>query len=131
AAPLGSRSEQGVNAALQRPDAQQLIARIRQAQLDQVLQGKFGVQATAKAAAPELMSHLAELAGAKKDREGTRHGRARRDADAIRAGELVLTVSGDRVERHASLNVHAWLEDLSTPELEAFAASRLVPERYA
>jgi hypothetical protein len=127
---LGYTQQKTVKALLERPDAQQLIARIRQAQLDQVLQGKFGVQATARAAAPEVMAHLTELAGAKKDRDGNRQGRARRDADAIRAGELVLTVSGDKVERSASLNVHAWLEDLSTPELEAFAASGIVPERY-
>jgi lambda repressor-like predicted transcriptional regulator len=127
---LGYRSQQSVNAVLQRPDAQQLIARIRQAQLDQVLQGKFGVQATARAAAPEIMSHLTELAGARKDREGNRLGRARRDSDAIRASELVLTVSGDKVERHASLHVHAWLEELSDQELEAYATSGTVPERY-
>jgi lambda repressor-like predicted transcriptional regulator len=128
---LGYRSQQSVNAVLQRPDAQQLIARIRQAQLDQVLQGKFGVQATAKAAAPEVMAHLSELAGARKDREGNRQGRARRDADAIRAGELVLTVSGDKVERHASLNVHlTLLEEMSEQELETFVDSGAWPARY-
>jgi hypothetical protein len=128
---LGYTQQCSVAAVLKRPEAQRLVALVRQAQLEQVLQGRFGVVAQAKAAAPEVMSHLTELAGARKDAEGTRRGRARRDADAIRAGELVLTVSGDKVERHAHLTVHAeLLQELSEPELEVLARDGTWPERY-
>jgi lambda repressor-like predicted transcriptional regulator len=128
---LGYSQQCSVAAVLKRPEAQRLIALVRQAQLEQVLQGRFSVAAQAKAAAPDVMAHLTELAGARKDTEGTRCGRARRDADAIRAADLVLTVSGDKVERRADLHLHAWLEELSDAELETFASSGVVPERYA
>jgi hypothetical protein len=32
------------------------------------------------------------------------------------------------VERRADLHLHAWLEELSGPELETFASSGVVPE---
>ena len=86
--------------------------------------------AAAKAAAPAVMEHLAELAGGQKDRStGERKGRAKRDSDAIRAGEVVLTVSGDKTERTAHLHVHV-LEELSDHELETLAKDGLWPERY-
>lgn len=71
-----------------------------------------------------------ELAGAKKGTDGERLGRARRDADALRAAELTLTVSGHKVERTASLHLHVF-EEMSDPELEAYAERGTWPERYA
>jgi hypothetical protein len=56
-------------------------------------------------------------------------GRARRDADALRAAELTLTVSGDKVERKAHLHLHV-LEEMSEAELEALAGQGVWPERY-
>ena len=87
--------------------------------------------ATAKAAAPAVMEHVAELAGGVKDgASGERKGRAKRDADAIRAADLLLTTSGDKVERKATLHLHV-LEQLSDQELEAFSARGEWPERLA
>jgi hypothetical protein len=127
---LGYATVNGVKRVLEQPEVVRLIEVIRQAQLDRVLQGTYGVQAQAKAAAPEVMAHVTELAGARKDRAtGERIGRARRDADALRAGELVLTVSGDRIERKAVAHFHM-LEEMSEAELEALAASGTWPERY-
>jgi len=77
------------------------------------------------------MEHMAELAGGRKDRaSGERTGRAKRDADAIRAADLVLTTSGDKVTRTAHYHLHV-LEQLSDAELEAFSARGEWPERLA
>lgn len=126
---LGYATVNAVTRVLQQPAVQQLIARIREAQLERVLQGNYGVAAAAKAAAPTVMEHVTELAGGKKAADGTRAGRARRDADALRAAELTLTVSGDKVERKATLHLHV-LEEMSEAELEALAAGGVWPERY-
>jgi hypothetical protein len=61
------------------------------------------VSAAAKVAATAIAEHLAELAGGKKDPEGQRMGRARRNADAISAVDLVLTLSSVKIEHRASL----------------------------
>src|SRR5262245_9181779 len=75
------------------PVVQRIVQLIRDEQLARVLRGEFGVQSQARAAAPAIMQNLTELAGAAApDTEGKRAGRARRDADSIRAGELVLDV---------------------------------------
>jgi hypothetical protein len=127
---LGYATVNGVKRVLEQPEVVRLIEVIRQAQLDRVLQGTWGVQAQAKAAAPLVFEHVTELAGARKDRAtGERIGRARRDADAIRAAELTLTVSGDKVERKAMLHLHL-LEELSEAELEALASRGEWPARY-
>ena len=127
---LGYATVDGVNRVLKQPAVMRLIELIRQAQLDRVLQGTYGVQATAKAAAPAVMEHVAELAGGVKDRRtGERRGRARRDADALRAGELLLTVSGDKVERKAILHAHLF-EQMSDQELERLAKDAEWPERF-
>ena len=126
---LGYAKLETITRVLQQPEVVRLIEVIRQAQLERVLQGTYGVAAQAKAAAPEVFAHVAELAGAKKDRAtGQRIGRARRDADAIRAADLVLTTSGDKVERKAHLHLHL-LEQLSDRELESFVARGEWPER--
>jgi hypothetical protein len=126
---LGYATLNGVNRVLQQPEVVRLIEVIRRAQLERVLQGTYGVQAQANAAAPEVMAHVTELAGAQKQADGTRRGRAKRDADALRAAELTLTVSGHKVERQAHLHLHV-LEEMSEAELEALAASGTWPERY-
>jgi len=108
-----------------------IVALVRDAQGERVLRGEYGVIAQAKAAAPTVMEHVTELAGGRKDKTtGERLGRARRDADAIRAADLVLTTSGDKVERKALLHLHV-LEQLSDQELEAFSATGAWPERLA
>jgi len=116
--------------ALKHPAVQRLIEVIRRAQVERVLTGEYGVAAQAKAAAPAVMEHVTELAGAKKDRAtGERRGRAKRDADALRAAELTLTVSGHKVERTAHVHLHV-LEEMSEAELERLAAAGEWPERY-
>jgi len=115
--------------ALRHPAVVRIVALVREAQLERVLRGEYGVMAAAKAAAPTVMEHVAELAGGRKDKAtGARVGRAKRDADAIRAADLVLTTSGDKVLRSATVHLHV-LEQLSDAELEAFSARGEWPER--
>jgi hypothetical protein len=115
------------------PVVERLVALIRAQQLALVLRGEFGVQSQARAAAPAIMQNLTELAGAAPpDAAGTRRGRAGRDADSIRAGELVLDVGGYRIQRHAHQHVHlVLLEQMSDQELERFASDGTVPEHLA
>jgi hypothetical protein len=115
--------------ALKHPAVARLIEVIRRAQVERVLTGEYGVAAQAKAAAPAVMEHVTELAGAKKGAAGERVGRAKRDADAIRAAELTLTVSGHKVERTAHVHLHV-LEEMSEAELERLAEVGEWPERY-
>jgi hypothetical protein len=126
---LGYANHTGPQKALKHPAVQRVIQLVREAQVARVLAGEYGVAAQAKAAAPAVMEHVTELAGGKKAADGTRAGRARRDADALRAAELTLTVSGDKVERKATLHLHV-LEEMSEAELEALAADGQWPERY-
>jgi hypothetical protein len=126
---LGYANHTGAQKALKHPAVQRMIELVRRAQLDRVVQGEYGVTAQAQAAAPAVMEHVTELAGAQKQADGTRRGRAKRDADALRAAELTLTVSGHKVERQAHLHLHV-LEEMSEAELEALAASGTWPERY-
>jgi hypothetical protein len=127
---IGYTTRQAAVNALKHPAVQRIIALVRDAQLERVMRGEFGVAAQAKAAAPAVMEHLTELAGAKKDRAtGARVGRAYRDADAIRAADLVLTTSGDKVARTAHLHLHV-LEQLSDAELEAFSTRGEWPARF-
>jgi hypothetical protein len=113
------------------PVVARLVELIRNEQLARVLRGEFGVQNQARAAAPSIMNNLTELAGAAApDGEGKRAGRAKRDADSIRAGELVLDVGGFRVQRHQHEHVHQVLFDSMTDaELEHLAATAEWPER--
>jgi len=115
--------------ALRHPAVKRIVELVSAEQLERVMRGEYGVQATAKAAAPAVMEHVAELAGGMKDRAtGERKGRARRDSDALRASELLLTVSGDKVERKQILHAHLF-EQMSDAELEALAVKGEVPER--
>jgi hypothetical protein len=116
---------------LRHPAVVRLIEEVRRAQLEAVLSGTYGVAAAARAAAPAVMEHVAELAGGVKDRAtGARIGRAKRDADALRAAELTLTVSGDKVARTETAHVYTMLEEFSDDELEALAERGELPERY-
>jgi len=126
---LGYSDQSKASKALKHPAVRRIVELVRQEQLERVMRGEYGVQATAKAAAPAVMEHVAELAGGMKDRAtGERKGRARRDSDALRASELLLTVSGDKVERKQILHAHLF-EQMSDAELEALAVRGEVPER--
>jgi hypothetical protein len=115
---------------LRHPVVVRLVELIREHQLALVLRGDFGAQATAKAAAPAVVEHLTELAGAQRERDRTRRGRAARDRDAIAAGQVVLDVAGVRVQRHEHQHVHQiFLEEMTNDELEAFASDGTCPER--
>jgi hypothetical protein len=128
---IGYTTRQAAAKALRHPAVVRIVALVRDAQLERVMRGDFGVAAAAKAAAPTVMEHLTELAGGRKDRAtGARPGRAKRDADAIRAADLVLTTSGDKVQRTAHMHLHV-LEQLSDQELEAYSTRGEWPERLA
>lgn len=115
---------------LKHPACRRIIELVREAQLERVMRGEYGVAAVAKAAAPAVIEHVAELAGGVKDRAtGERRGRARRDSDALRGAELLLTVSGDKVERKQILHAHLF-EQMSEPELEVLATTGEWPERF-
>ena len=131
AALVGYAGSAPVVRVLRHPAVVRLIEAVREAQLERVLSGTYGVAAAARAAAPAVIEHVAALAGGVKDRAtGERVGRAKRDADALRGAELLLTVSGDKMARTATTHVHALLEEFSDDELEAFAERGLLPERY-
>jgi hypothetical protein len=112
------------------PIVARLVELIQQHQLQLVLHGQYGTTAQARAAAPEVMSHLSELAGAQRERDGTRRGRAARDRDAIAAGLAVLDVAGARRQQQAQLHIHHHIfEAMTDAELEAFSNTGIWPDR--
>jgi hypothetical protein len=127
---LGYATSSVVARVLRHPVTRALIEKIQQEQLQRVLEGSYGVQAQARAAAPAVMEHVVELAGARKGADGERVGRARRDADALRAAELTLTVSGDKREQVEVLHAHLF-QEMTESELETLAEDGVWPERYA
>src|SRR5215813_343615 len=127
---IGYAKRIGAVNALKHPAVVRIIELVREAQLERVMRGEFGVAAQAKAAAPAVMEHVTELAGGVKDKAtGERKGRARRDSDALRAAELTLTVSGDNIARKASVTFHIF-EQMSDAELESLAVTGVFPERF-
>jgi len=127
---IGYSEAKKAHLALRHPAVKRIIELVRQEQLERVMRGEYGVAAQAKAAAPAVMEHVTELAGGVKDKAtGERTGRARRDADALRAAELTLTVSGDKVERKQILHAHLF-EQMSDEELERLATTAEWPERF-
>jgi hypothetical protein len=113
------------------PVVAHLVDRIKAEQLQRALRGEFGVRTAARAAGPAILQNLLELGGvATPDAEGRRAGRAKRDADSIRAGEVVLGLGGYKLERHEHLHVHV-LEQLTDGELEAYAETGTWPDRLA
>ena len=126
---LGYTTHKAARKALTHPAVKRIVELIRAEQVERVLRGEYGVQAQAKAAAPAVMEHVAELAGGVKDRAtGERRGRAKRDSDALRGAELLLTISGDKVERKAVIHAHLF-DQMTDVELEVLAASGAWPER--
>src|SRR5262245_32347599 len=104
AATIGWSNVSNAAAALKHPAVKRIVELIRAEQVDRILRGEYGVQATAKAAAPAVIEHVAELAGGVKDKAtGARVGRAKRDSDAVRGAERRWTVSGAKAERKAVL----------------------------
>lgn len=116
---------------LRRPEVAKMIDLVRAAQLERVIKGEFGVRAQAKAAAPTIMKRVIEKAGGREDGAGNAVGMARKDADALRAADLALTISGDKVEQHAHVHAHTLLQGMSPQELRAYAESGVLPERLA
>jgi hypothetical protein len=114
---------------LQTPAAQRIIETIRHAQVANVLQGTYGVQAQAKAAGPAVMQVVTELAGAQRGTDGERVGRAARDRDLLTAAKLVLDAGGHLVQRREELHVHLF-GDMSDAELEELARDGAWPARY-
>jgi hypothetical protein len=113
------------------PVVAHLVDRIKQEQLRLALNGEWGVRNAARTAAPGIMRNLIELGGAAApDEAGMRPGRARRDADSIRAGEVVLDIAGHRVQRQEHVHYHL-LEQLTEGELETLAESGQWPDRFA
>lgn len=127
---IGYTNQRAAVKALKHPAVTRIVELVREAQLERVMRGEYGVAAQAKAAAPAVMEHVTELAGGVKDRAtGERKGRARRDSDALRAAELTLTVSGDKVERKINATFHIF-EQMSDAELESLAVTGAFPERF-
>ena len=126
---IGYATGDVVRRALLRPDVQRLIDEITQAQLKRVIDGEFGVQAAAKAAAPKIMKRIIEKAGGVEDRKGQPVGMAKRDADAIRAAETSLRVSGDLTERRENVNI-LMIHEMSPEERRRFADHGVWPERF-
>src|SRR5262249_8805701 len=105
-----------------------LIEEVRSAQLERVLQGSFGVAATAKAAAPEVMAHVAELAGGVRTRRRA-SARGERGEMPMRSGlpswqspspAARWSVQRRRTStrRSRSLAIRSWMERID-PESEA------------
>jgi hypothetical protein len=115
----------------QHPIVRRLVTLIQDHQLQLVLRGEYGAVNQARAAATGVMQNLTELAGATApDAAGTRAGRAKRDADSIRAGEVVLNVAG--LQRQQHYHVHEVLfAQMDDGELEAFANTGAWPDRLA
>jgi hypothetical protein len=131
AALVGYAGSAPVVRVLRHPAVLRLVQEVRNAQLEAVVAGTYGVAAAARAAAPAVIEHVAALAGGVKDRAtGERVGRAKRDADALRGAELLLTVSGDKMARTATTHVNGMLEEFSDSELEALAERGEIPDRY-
>src|SRR5262245_44162362 len=115
----------------QHPIVRRLVQLIQDHQLALVLRGEYGAINQARAAATGIVQNLTELAGATApDATGTRAGRAKRDADSIRAGEVVLNVAG--LQRQQHYHVHEVLfAQMDDGELETFANTGAWPDRLA
>jgi hypothetical protein len=122
AAAVGYRDHKAVQRILRRPEIAKMIDLIRAAQLERVIAGDFGVRAQAKAAAPKVMERMIHVG---------QGGGDVKNADAINAGRVVLTVAGELVEKktiHA--HVHMLIQSMSMEEVEHLAATGQFPERY-
>lgn len=125
---LGYANRGNVMAVRRRPEVARLIALVREAQVKRVIEGEFGVRAQAKAAGPKIMRRVIEKAGGIEE-AGQPVRMAARDADQLRAADLVLTVAGEKVERHAHLHTHL-VREMTDGELQVLAERGEWPERY-
>jgi len=71
-------------------------------------------------------------AGGDAGEDGEPVGEAQRDADQIRAADLVLQVAGEKEQRqeHLHKHVHLAFGDMSVAELEKLGTTGKWPERY-
>ena len=116
---LGYSVPDVVRRILRRPEVAGLLEKVRTAQLERIIAGDFGVRAQAKAAAPKAMEKIAQLATD-----------ATKDADKIKAGQTVLQVAGEMMQRHEHQHAHRLVKDMTDEELEALSARGVWPARY-
>jgi DNA-binding CsgD family transcriptional regulator len=109
-----------VSQIMHRPEMVALVARVREAQLERIISGEYGVRAQAKAAAPKAMKKAIDLV---ED--------AAKDGDKLRAVDTVLTVSGDKVERQEHLHTHALLGQMDAGQLRRYADTGELPPHLA
>jgi hypothetical protein len=126
---LGYASGKHVHAVLKTPAVAHFLKLVEDAQIERVIAGEFGVRAQARAAAPRVLEHVIEKAGGKSDKDGIRRGFAQRDADAIRAANLVLTVAGEKVERSQHHHIHDLFAGMTRDELRRLGDHGEWPER--
>jgi hypothetical protein len=129
---MGLKDKNVVRRLLKRPAVARFVSLVEAAQLERIIAGEFGVRAQAKAAAPRVMRRMIEKAGGIEDETGRPTSMAARDADAIRAGEVVLGASGDKAppEEHLHKHLHLAVGSLTTEELRRLAETGEWPTRY-
>ena len=116
---MGYSSHAVVEQIIRNPRMSRYIEEIRQEQLHRVLSGAFGVRAQAKAAAPKVMDQMIHNAT-----------KAEKPADQVKAGQTVLQVAGELVQRSETNHVHVMLKDLTDAELIALRDRGIWPDRY-
>ena len=129
---LGYASGKHVHAVLKTPAVARFIDLVEAAQLERVIAGEFGVRAQAKAAAPRVLRRVIAKAGGDVGADGKPVGEAAKDADAIRAADLVLTVAGEKEQRQEYLHKHVHLAfgDMTVEELQRLGETGEWPVRY-
>jgi hypothetical protein len=117
---MGYADHKAVQRVLRRPDVTALIQRVREAQLERVIAGDFGVRAQAKASAPKVMKQIAALG----------EGAAVKDADKIAAGKVVLQVAGELVDQRVTHHFQHVIAGMTIEELRTLRARGEWPARY-
>lgn len=117
---LGYSQPNVIGVILRRPEIAAYIQEVRQAQLDRIIRGEFGVRAQAKAAAPKAMGRIIEESD-----------KAPKSADRIKAARTTLEVAGELVQTHAHHHVYELMNGLTREELTALALRGTWPERLA
>jgi hypothetical protein len=129
---LGYASGKHVHAVLKTPAVARFVDLVEAAQLERVIAGEFGVRAQAKAAAPRVLRRVIAKAGGDLGEDGRPVGEAAKDADQIRAADLVLQVAGEKEQRQEHLHKHLHLAfgDMTIEELERLGKTGEWPARY-
>jgi hypothetical protein len=122
---LGYASRGQVMRILRRPEVAALIEKVRTAQLERAIAGEFGVRVQAKAAAPRVMTHVIEKAGGIEGKQA-----AAKDADMLRAADMVFDVAGETGANRPQVHVHTILRDLTREELADLVHHDRWPERW-